>query len=102
MLVNIWSADEMSCRDSSKVELLVSDWQVDMSPSEDEDMLLDWSLEFIEAVEAAAAQVWSLIQFYSVDFSQSRIGVNSEFSTNAQSIQVLGQLLLTVPGDLRV
>ena len=65
----------MSCRDSSKAELLVSDWQVDMSPSEDEDMLLDWSLEFIEAVEAAAAQVWSLTQFYSVDFSQSRIGV---------------------------
>ena len=31
-------------------------------------------------------QVWSLTQFYSVDFSQSRIGVKkSAFSTNAQS-----------------
>ena len=29
-------------------------------------------------------QVWSLTQFYSVDFSQSRIGVKSAFSTNAQ------------------
>ena len=28
---------------------------------------------------------WSLIPFYSVDFSQSRISVNSEFLTNAQS-----------------
>ena len=27
-------------------------------------------------------QVWSLTQFYSVDFSQSRIGVKSVFSTN--------------------
>ena len=31
------------------------------------------------------AQVWSLTQFYSVDFSKSRIGVKSAFSTNAQS-----------------
>ena len=30
-------------------------------------------------------QVWSLTQFYSVDFSQSRIIVKSAFSTNAQS-----------------
>ena len=30
-------------------------------------------------------QVWSLTQFYSVDFSQSRIGVKSAFSKNAQS-----------------
>ena len=30
-------------------------------------------------------QVWSLTQFYSVDFSQSRIGEKSAFSTNAQS-----------------
>ena len=29
--------------------------------------------------------VWSLTQFYSVDSSQSRIGVKSGFSTNAQS-----------------
>ena len=31
------------------------------------------------------AQVWSLTQFYSVDFSKSRINVKSAFSTNAQS-----------------
>ena len=30
-------------------------------------------------------QVWSLTQSYSVDFSQSRIGVKSAFSTNAKS-----------------
>ena len=30
-------------------------------------------------------QVWSLTQFYSVDFSQSRIGVKSAFSTNTLS-----------------
>ena len=30
-------------------------------------------------------QVWSLTQFYSVDFSKSRISVKSAFSTNAQS-----------------
>ena len=30
-------------------------------------------------------QVWSLTQFYSVDFSQSRIGLKSAFSTNPQS-----------------
>ena len=34
---------------------------------------------------AATQQVWSSTQFYSVDFSQSRIGVKSAFSTNAQS-----------------
>ena len=33
----------------------------------------------------AAIQVWSLTRFYSVDFSQSRIGVKSAFSTNTQS-----------------
>ena len=32
-----------------------------------------------------ASQVWSLTQFYPVDFSQSRIGVKSACSTNAQS-----------------
>ena len=32
-----------------------------------------------------AKQVWSLTQFYFVDFSKSRIGVKSAFSTNAQS-----------------
>ena len=30
-------------------------------------------------------QVWSLTQFYSDDFSKSRIGVKSEFSTNTKS-----------------
>ena len=30
-------------------------------------------------------QVWSLTQFYSVDFSRSRISVKSAFSTKAQS-----------------
>ena len=30
-------------------------------------------------------QVWSLSQLYSVDFSQSRIGVKNAFSLNAQS-----------------
>ena len=30
-------------------------------------------------------QVWSLTQLYSVDFSQSRMGVKSAFSSNAQS-----------------
>ena len=30
-------------------------------------------------------QVWSLTQFYSVDFSQSWISVKHAFSTNAQS-----------------
>ena len=35
--------------------------------------------------EANNQQVWSLTEFYSVDFSKSRIGVKSAFSTNAQS-----------------
>ena len=39
----------------------------------------------IEHVKAGGDQVWSLTQFYSVDFSKSRIGVKSAFSTNAQS-----------------
>ena len=30
-------------------------------------------------------QVWSLTQFYSIDFSLSRIGVKCAFSRNAQS-----------------
>ena len=30
-------------------------------------------------------EVWSLTQFYSVDFSHSMIGLKSAFSTNAQS-----------------
>ena len=37
--------------------------------------------------------VWSLTQLYSVDFSQSTIGVKSAFSTIAQGLR---QLLLTV------
>ena len=44
-------------------------------------------------------QVWSLTQFYSVDFSKSRIDVKSTFSTNAQSR--FASLLLTVSWDLR-
>ena len=40
----------------------------------------DWILD--------SNQVWSLTQFYSVDFSKSRIGVKSPFLTNAHS-QVL-------------
>ena len=35
--------------------------------------------------KAGAEQVWSLTQFYSVDFLQSSIGVKSAFSTNTQS-----------------
>ena len=35
--------------------------------------------------EQQEQQVWSLTQFYSVDFSQSWIGVNKCISTNAQS-----------------
>ena len=34
---------------------------------------------------AVEDQVWSLTQFYSVDFSKSRIDVKNAFSTNAQS-----------------
>ena len=42
-------------------------------------------------------QVWSLTQFYSVDFLQSGIGVKSAFSINAQSSL---HKLLTVSWDL--
>ena len=35
--------------------------------------------------EPGVVQVWSLTQFYSVDFSQLRISIKSAFSTNAQS-----------------
>ena len=35
--------------------------------------------------QAVPAKVWSLTQFYSVDFSQSRISVKSAFSTKAKS-----------------
>ena len=38
-----------------------------------------------EAVRPVLDQVWSLPQFYSVDFAQSKIGVKRLFSTNAQS-----------------
>ena len=38
-----------------------------------------------EAGTNVVIQVWSLSQFYSVDFSKSRIGEKSAFSTNAQS-----------------
>ena len=39
----------------------------------------------VDGLVTVADQVWSLTQFYSVDFSQSRIGVKSAFSTNAKS-----------------
>ena len=41
----------------------------------------------LEAIELGIDyyQVWSLTQFLSVDFSQSRIGVKSAFSTKARS-----------------
>ena len=35
----------------------------------------------MKKVDDTAQQVWSLTQFYSVDFSESRIGVKSAFST---------------------
>ena len=38
----------------------------------------------VDGLVTVADQVWSLTQFYSVDFSQSRIGVKSAFLTNAQ------------------
>ena len=36
-------------------------------------------------LESGVPQAWSLTQFYSVDFSKSRIGEKGAFSTNAQS-----------------
>ena len=43
-------------------------------------------------------QVWSLTQFYSVDFSQSTIGLVRFQQTHNQGLR---QLLLTVSWDLR-
>ena len=58
-----------------------------------------------EGVESRAtqvlAQVWSLTQFYSVDFSQSRISVKSAFSTSAQS-RFASAVFDSVPGPLRL
>ena len=48
---------------------------------EDTDLLTAQLVDLI----GTSTQVWSLTQFYSVDFSQSRIDVKSAFSTNAQS-----------------
>ena len=42
-------------------------------------------LDEFQGRSAANGQVLSLTQFYSVNFLQSRIGVKSAFSTNAQS-----------------
>ena len=42
-------------------------------------------LDEIQGRPAANGQVMSLSKFYSVNFLQSRIGVKSAFSTNAQS-----------------
>ena len=36
----------------------------------------------------AAAQVWSLTQFYSVDFSKAKIGVNKKCVFNKRTIKV--------------
>ena len=44
-----------------------------------------WRGKYFGGRLAVLDQVWSLTQFYSVDFSKSRIGVKSAFSTNAQS-----------------
>ena len=51
-----------------------------------------------------SGQVWSLTQFYSVDFSESRVSERSAFSTNAQSKfasaafdRVLGQAWVNQP-----
>ena len=50
-------------------------------------------------VETGRNQVWSLTQFYSVDFSQSRIGVYRAFSTYAQSR--FASVVVVVSWDLR-
>ena len=50
--------------------------------------------------KAGAEQVWSLTQFYSVDFSKSRIDVKKRVF-NKRTIKVSRQLLLTVSWDLR-
>ena len=51
-------------------------------------------------VAGAEKQVWSLTQFYSVDFSKSRIGVKKVRFQQMHN-QVLCQLLLTVSCDFR-
>ena len=49
----------------------------------------NWHVETLYYLQnvclSSVLQFWSLTQFYSVDFSQSRIGGKSVFSTNAQS-----------------
>ena len=40
---------------------------------------------FYYLVNFGYIEVWSLTQFYSVDFSKSRSGVKNAFSTNTQS-----------------
>ena len=54
----------------------------------------------LEVGEADLAQVWSLSQFYSVDFSQSRISGEKVHFQQTHN-QGLRQLLLTVTWDLR-
>ena len=49
------------------------------------ELLLEVHVGLGEGGAAAGVQTRSLTQFYSVDFSKSRIGVKSAFSTNAQS-----------------
>ena len=46
-------------------------------------------------------QVWSLTQFYSVDFSKSRIGEKNAFSTNAQ-FKFSSAVFNSVRGPLRL
>ena len=52
-------------------------------------------------VSTGGWQVWSLTQLYSVEFSQSRIGVKSAFSTNTQS-RFVSAIFDIVLGPLRL
>ena len=52
----------------------------------------------VDGLESGVDQVWSLTQFYSVDFSKSRIDVVRFQQTHNQGLR---QLLLTVSWDLR-
>ena len=52
-------------------------------------------------LEEAGQQVWSLTQFYSIDFSKSRIDVKQTFSTNAQS-RIVSVVVDGILGPLRL
>ena len=91
---------ETEAADLSKKEAVGTDDSDQVDKSNEPDKEADDDLEDGEITdddeeedEAAAEQshpaenedkVWSLTQFYSVDFSQSRIGVKKGRSTNAQ------------------